>query len=100
VNLIKGQHLGTSKFTSDAHKEAYIKIKALKTILNIDLNNYFLKKLLLRPVDFNTKAVSYQFLYEVMHQPELKEKFESRVNYEEWARSINIPLKKKKEDAK
>jgi hypothetical protein len=51
VNPDLGQHLSSSRFASDAHKKAYTNIKALKTILKIDLNNYFMKKLLMRPIE-------------------------------------------------
>jgi hypothetical protein len=99
VNPHTGQHLGDTKFTSDLHKSAYTKIKALKTILKIDLNTYFLRKLLLRKVEYGDTSLRSNFLYKVMSLPELKEKFESRIDYDQWdfEDSHYIPLKKKRE---
>jgi hypothetical protein len=85
VNPDLGQHLSSSRFASDGHKKAFTQIKAVKTILKIDLNNYFLKKLLMRPIDLAVDGdVIYEehFFYEVMHLPELMEKFKSRIDYE------------------
>jgi hypothetical protein len=105
VNPDSGQHLSSTRFASDDHKKAYTQIKALKTILKIDLNNYFLKKLLMRPIDFDlSHTLSYfsdpnvnsRFFYDVMHLPELMEKFKSRIDYKNWnlKQSYKVPLKK------
>jgi hypothetical protein len=59
------EHLSSSKFTSLENKEVHKEIKALKTILNIDLTNYFLNKLLLKPVEFNINNRN-EFVYAVM----------------------------------
>jgi endo-1,4-beta-D-glucanase Y len=103
VKTDSGQHLSSSRFASDAHKKAYTQIKALKTILKIDLNNYFLKKLLMRPIDLGFKKIpdDFVFFYDVMHLPELMEKFKSRIDYEKWnfEKSNKIPLKKEKKTA-
>jgi hypothetical protein len=91
-----GQHLSESKFTSDVHKAIYTKIKALKTILKVDVNNYFVKKLLLRKVEYGDSViVDYIFFFEVMQQPELREMFKSRIDYEVWIEDLDktyIPL--------
>jgi hypothetical protein len=68
----------------------------LKKILNVDIENYWVKKTLLKVPAFNFPPGD--FLFKVMHLPELKAKFESRINYEEWERlhKLNrgeIPLK-------
>jgi hypothetical protein len=99
VNPDLGQHLSSSRFASDVHKRGYTKIKALKTILKIDLNNYFLKKLLMRPIDLAVDSEDYyenRFFYDVMHMPELMEKFISRIDYKKWNldESYIVPLKK------
>jgi hypothetical protein len=91
-----GQHLNATKFLSNDHRWVYQRIKALKSVLKIDLNTYFLKKLLLRPVMFNTNN-SYEFLFDVMCQPELREKFERIIDYDNWITEedkSNLPLKK------
>jgi hypothetical protein len=78
-----GQHLAAEKFKTKEHRRLYQNVKALKTILDVDLNNYMLKKLLLKPIEFKIRIKSH-FLYDVMCMPELKEKFEEKIDYEEW----------------
>jgi hypothetical protein len=71
-------------------------VKALKTILEIDLNSYMLKKLLSEPIEFNTEHLNY-FLYDVMCQPKIREKFKFVIDYKKWNRDTRkcfIPLKK------
>jgi hypothetical protein len=98
-----GQHLSKIKFALDDTKTAYTEIKALKTILKIDLDNYFLKKLLMRPIDVAVYGEDYDnsFFYNVMHLPELMEKFKSRIDYEKWnfETRYDIPLKKEIDNA-
>jgi hypothetical protein len=78
-----GQCLGVDKFRTDRHTKAYSTIKALKQILSVKgLDNYMVKKLLLRPIEFESEDY-YDFLFEVMSQSEIREKFKS-INYAEW----------------
>jgi hypothetical protein len=101
VNPDSGQHLSKIRFASDDHKKAYTEIKALKTILKIDLNNYFLKKLLMSPIDLALDSYyKTRFFYDVIHLPELMEKFKSRIDYEKWnfKKSNKVPMKKEKEN--
>jgi hypothetical protein len=93
-----GQHLTELKFESPQHKEAYKKIKALKTVLKIDFNNYLLKKLLLRQVQFDSDEPA-DLLYDILNQPELKIFFELRIDFEKWSykNKRRIPLKKMEE---
>jgi hypothetical protein len=59
------------------------------------------KKRLLRPMWFPSRSVKgfpehADFLYIVMCQPELRAKFESRIDYEKWSERADvnvIPLK-------
>jgi hypothetical protein len=94
-----GQYLGREKFKSEEHKKIYLRIKALKTILDIELDNYMLKKLLLKPIELRTDILPSDFIsdffHDVMCQPELREKFESRIAYEFWPKRAcrSIPLK-------
>jgi hypothetical protein len=105
VNPDPGQHLSSSRFASNIHKNTYTQIKALKTILKIDLNNYFMKKLLMRPIDLSVTNLSFGFdeffFYDVMHLPELMEKFKSRIAYEKWNLEYCtvIPLKNEIDDS-
>jgi hypothetical protein len=61
------------------------RIKALKTILGISLDNYKLKKLLCmaKPKEFKSSLSPIELLYEVMCLPEVRAQFESRINYYE-----------------
>jgi hypothetical protein len=83
-----GQCLTKEKFKSNMHKTAYMQIKALKKILDIEFNNYLLKKLLLRPVEFD-HSFEEHFLFDVMCQPELRETFEKRIDYTKWMERAN-----------
>jgi hypothetical protein len=91
-----GQCLGVDKFRTERHTEAYSTIKALKQILSVKgLDNYMVKKLLLRPIEFQSEDY-YDFLFEVMSLPEIREQFQS-INYDEWLNYEQkkiIPLKK------
>lgn len=72
-----GQHLAIEIFKSEKHRHIYQNIKALKTILDIDLNNYMLKKLLLKQIVFNTRFLP-TFLHDVICMSELHVTFEAR----------------------
>jgi hypothetical protein len=92
-----GQYLGTEKFRSTTHYKVYCRIKALKSILKVDLSSYMVKKILLRPAEITT-GNPHTFLHSTMCQPELKEQFQSKIDFPKWERERykwNIPLKKK-----
>jgi hypothetical protein len=87
-----GQHLGETKFRDCNYMQVYHHIKALKTVLKVNINNYMLKKLLLKPINFRGEY----FLFDVMNQPEVKEKFQFKIDYTKWEGHMdrNIPLLK------
>jgi hypothetical protein len=92
-----GQHLGTDKFKSRGQRQIYCWIKALKKILSVDVSMYMVKKILLeRPHEIRSDC-PYNDLYYKMSQAELKEKFDSKIDYTKWE-SLRIkavvPLKK------
>jgi hypothetical protein len=80
-----GQNLGKEKFSSDPHHNVYCRIKALKSILKVDLSSYMVKKILLRPAEFMQGSIN-DFLYSTMCQPELKEKFCKKIDYKKWGK--------------
>jgi hypothetical protein len=91
-----GQHLGVKKFSSESHHELYCYIKVLKKVLHVDLSQYMVKKLLLRPSEFS-RGQAFNFLYSTMCETELREKFESKIDYPQWEREEfkwYVPLKK------
>jgi hypothetical protein len=92
-----GQYLGTEKFSSDDHRKVYCWIKALKTILKVDMSSYMVKKMLLCSPEAKPGSV-YDFLFSTMCQPELKERFESKIDYGQWEKKedkLVIPLMKR-----
>ena len=84
------QPVGADKrFLADHYERiSYYYIKALKTILELDVNSYLLKKVLMKPsfrmVKFGTHRDGRSF-FKMLSQPELKRKFESRIDYNQWA---------------
>ena len=96
-------HGADKKFQSDEWMcRLYNYIKALKKILNVDLNTYLLKKLFMWPVFHTAKFGAIKdgrVLYKVLSLPELKRKFEDAIDFERWADSSQlyqqfIPLKR------
>jgi hypothetical protein len=91
-----GQHLSANKFNSVNHYFVYCCIKVLKAILEVDISQYLVKKMLLRPSEFSG-GVRYSLLYATMCQGELRERFEEKIDYDQWKKEefkSNIPLKK------
>jgi hypothetical protein len=91
-----GQHLGVNKFSTEAHHKVYCKIKALKTILKVDLSQYMVKKILLRPSECIYDDPNI-FMYSTMSQSEIKEQFQSQIDYDQWDKAefkSMVPLKK------
>ena len=78
-------------------KRVYCQIKCLKSLLGVNVNSYFIKKVLLTDVmktKFNVEVDMY-FLYEALHHSELKIKFESIIDYAKWQRiGYDIPILK------
>jgi hypothetical protein len=72
-------------------------IKALKKILSVDVSMYMVKKtMLLWPIETSSYD-SYDLLFTIMSQVDLKEKFESKIDYDRWTGykvKAGIPLKK------
>jgi hypothetical protein len=60
----------------------HCRIKALTSILKVDLSSNMVKKIILRPAESNSGSYD-DFLHLTMCQPELKELFESKINYEQ-----------------
>jgi hypothetical protein len=59
-------------------------IKALKKILSVDVSMYMVKKtMLLWPIETSSYD-SYDLLFTIMSQVDLKEKFESKIDYDRW----------------
>jgi hypothetical protein len=90
-----GQHLGVGKFRSMFHYSVYCWIKTIKKILIVDLSLYMLKKTLLRPTELSF-GNSEEFLFVIMAQAQVKEKFETKIDYDRWSiqKGRNtIPLK-------
>ncbi len=98
------QPLGADKkFQSDEWvRRSYKYIKALKSILGVDLNSYLLKKLFMRPAFRTIKFGATKdgmVIFKMLSQPELRRKFESVIDFEQWAREPEfsrqfIPLRK------
>jgi hypothetical protein len=67
----------------------------LKTILKVDLSQYMVKKILLRTSECNVDDL-YGFLYSTMSQSEIKEQFQSKIDYDQWDKDKHkhyVPLK-------
>jgi hypothetical protein len=92
-----GQHLGVEKFQTKDHHSVYCWIKTVKKILAVDLSLYMLKKMLLRPTVCNLGRHEY-FFYTIMAEAQIKQKFESKIDYDRWARRedndyIRVPMR-------
>ena len=84
------QPLGADKrfLLDDYARLSYYYIKALKTILNVGLNSYLLKKLLMKPAFQTIKIGTHRdarSFFKMLSQPELKRKFGSRIDFVQWA---------------
>ena len=92
-------------FANDRLKTVYTRIKALKTILNADISNYIVKKMLLTPeyaeLDRHVRGEG-TLLYHVMNRPSLRIHLESTIDYETWAAEckLAVPLKGEKPERK
>lgn len=81
-----GQVLGVERLRHDALHGAYCLIKALKDALSLDLESYFVKKVLLRE-EFLTLAsskVRFEFLFTVLSHPELTARVRRTVDFGQW----------------
>jgi hypothetical protein len=90
-----GQHLGVEKFQSKDHHTVYCWIKTVKKILAVDLSLYMLKKMLLMPSEIAFDC-SVDFFFVFMCQPNLKDKFEAKIDHNRWSKhefKLDIPLK-------
>jgi hypothetical protein len=92
-----GQHLGVEKFQSRDHRIVYCFIKALKKILSVDVSMYMVKKMMLTEQNHLNGHNHYIAFFNIMSEPELKEKFVTKINYDLWKEvemKVYIPLKK------
>jgi hypothetical protein len=102
-----GQNLNGQKFKSDDLKWVYTRIKALKIIFGVNIDNYMLKKLLWKPNEFVKNRyvpdfVCMRLLYDVMCLPEVRAQFESIIDFRQWERNTKryrckIPVLKREE---
>ena len=85
-----GQRLRRDKFLSKTLMLTYCRVKALKKILGLDgLSLYMVKKQLMRPAFLKLEKecdtnLGCDFLFFALSQPELKAKFEARVDFAKW----------------
>ena len=105
------QQLGVAAFEDNKQlKDVYCYIKCLKTILDIDVNSYFIKKVLLTKAvknklksknqlyghlmdPYNKKELLKKNLHYCLNHAELKSKFNHKINYGEWDKTHqDIPL--------
>ena len=99
------QQLGVATFEDNKQlKDVYCHIKYLKTALDIDLNSYFIKKVLLtKEVKNKLKSdgknmllgskMEVKNLHYCLNHPELKSRFNHVIDYEEWYKNDDvIPL--------
>jgi hypothetical protein len=86
-NVQPGQNLKGEKFKSNQLKWVYTRIKALKSIFGVNLDNYMLKKLLWKPNEFTANRNTYFLLYEVMCLPEVRAQFESVIDFRQWEKN-------------
>ncbi len=88
--------LGREKFRDDKHKYVYYHIKYLKKLLlDADdvLSLYMIKKLLWKPsllVLLHGTVFQEEFLLKVLMQPELRRKFERRIDFATWERRAGV----------
>ncbi len=88
------------------HKHVYYQIKYLKKYLLVydDISLYMVKKLLWKPSFFTLlygTIFQEELLLKVLSQPQLRRKFEKRIDYRAWERQAGfdgflraIPMKK------
>ena len=92
-----GQLLGREKFRSGGkHKHVYYHLKYLKKLLvedRDDLSLYMMKKLLWKPslmVLQHGTVFQEEFLLKVLQQPEMRRKFERRIDFETWEERAGV----------
>lgn len=72
--------------------------QSLEQILQVHVSQHMPKKMLVRPDEFISLGRKYDFIYAMMCQAELKERFESQIDYAQCKReksNLYISLKKK-----
>ena len=84
-----GQRLRREKFLSKTLRLTYCRVKALKKVLGLDgLSLYMVKKQLMRPaflrLERECDSNLGDFFFFALSQPELKAKFEARVDFAKW----------------
>ena len=78
---------------------AYMYVKILKDILELDIKSYFVKKFLLRPEYKNIgNKKAEEILIEIMTHAEFRQKFEQAVQFEECWEGRGEDMKKKCQD--
>ena len=95
------QQLEITKFEKSVEiKHIYCYVKCLKTLLNVDLSSYFIKKIILtdKMVEKGRDNIYIsEGIYDVLSHPDVKAKFEEFIDYEKWTRYDNtVPIKGEK----
>ena len=101
-----GQRMNVYKLRGIDLQQAYVHIKALKTVLEASAKSYMVKKVLLQleflmtatveVLDLEKQDTKWQeIVFEVLHHPDLKKHFEKKIDYSKWSREKcwEIPLK-------
>ena len=88
-----GQKIDVDQLRNEKLKRAYCFVKGIKDVLKIDVKSYLVKKILLRP-EFTAIALKsfneYDCLFQIMSHPELKAKFQDKIDYEVWQKEIEV----------
>ena len=77
----------TSELEKNARlKHVYCEIKSLKSLLDVDISSYFVKKVLLtEEMKLKIKGSGVQaYLYTALQHPDLKDKFDQIIDYGMW----------------
>ena len=78
-------HVASSLLNNDKLRKCYTRIKCLKSLLNVDLNSYFIKKVLLSD-EMKEKSETlneFDLFSSCLYHPDFKHKFELFIDYEE-----------------
>ena len=71
-------------------KSIYCQIKCLKSLLGIDVNSYFIKKVLL--TNEMKEKIEEGTFYNVLQHPDLRAEFEKAIDYANWKPKKDIPI--------
>ena len=89
-----GQLMPDPTFFSKKMTSVYSSIKALKKLLNVEVSIYGVKKLMRqRNYERFASLSAHDLLLQILSQPEIKAKFEGKIDFERWnecVESINL----------